>query len=272
MDEAIRGYYDEGQEQDRLFGGGDHLELVRTREILLRYLPPPPADVLDVGGGAGVYAAWLARLGYRVRLVDPMPLHVEQAQAVAAAQPEAPFGATLGDARNLAAPDASADAVLLLGPLYHLTERADRVQAWREAKRVVRPDGVVIAAVISRFASLLDGMQAGWLEDPAFVPIYTRGLRDGQHRNPTRDPRWFTTAYFHHPDEVAVEARDAGLEPVALLGVEGPGWLTGGWSDPLRREGILTAARAVEQDPTLLGVSAHLLLVARPDEATARTD
>jgi ubiquinone/menaquinone biosynthesis C-methylase UbiE len=273
MDEDIRGYYDEGQEQDRLLGGGDHLELVRTREILQRFLPPPPADVLDVGGGAGVYAAWLARLGYRVQLVDPMPLHVEQAQAASAAQPDHPFTATVGDARALPMPDASADAVLMLGPLYHLTERAERVQALREARRVARPKGIVIAAVISRFASLLDGMQAGWLDDPAFIPIYTGGLRDGQHRNPTRDPRWFTTAYFHHPAEVEAEARDAGLEPDALLGVEGPGWLVdSGWSDPARREGILTAARAVEREPALRGASAHLLLVARPGAAPARTD
>ncbi|HEU0116502.1 MAG TPA: class I SAM-dependent methyltransferase [Thermomicrobiales bacterium] len=273
MDEDIRGYYDEGQEQDRLRDGGDHLELARTREILRRFLPPPPADVVDVGGGAGVYAAWLARLGYRVHLVDPMPLHVAQAQAAAAAQPDRPFTATLGDARALALPDASADAVLMFGPLYHLTERTDRVQAWREARRVARSNGVVFAAVISRFASLLDGMQAGWLADPAFIPIYTGGLRDGQHRNPTRDPRWFTTAYFHHPDEVAAEAREVGLEPEALLGVEGPGWLlAGGWADPARREGILIAARAVEREPALLGVSAHLLLVARPTGAATPPD
>ncbi|HEU5431428.1 MAG TPA: hypothetical protein VFU81_07185, partial [Thermomicrobiales bacterium] len=88
-----------------------------------------------------------------------------------------------------------------------------------------------------------------------------------------RDPRWFTTAYFHHPGEVAAEARDAGLEPDALLGVEGPGWLLeDGWSDPARREGILTAARAIEREPAVLGASAHLLLVARPAGASARPD
>jgi len=265
VDDEIRAHYAEGREQDRLVGGGDHLELARTRELLARFLPPPPAELLDVGGGAGVYAAWLARRGHRVHLIDPVPLHVEQASAVAAAQPEAPFTAARGDARALAAPDASADAVLLLGPLYHLTERVDRLRALTEARRVVRPGGVVIAAVISRFASLLDGMQAGWLDDPAFIPIFEGGLRDGQHRNPTRDPRWFTTAYFHHPDEIAAEARDAGLAPDALLGVEGPGWLLdGGWGDPARREGILKAARAVEREPAMLGVSAHLLLIARP--------
>lgn len=265
IDDDIRAHYAEGRERDRLLAGGDHLELVRTRELLRRFLPPPPAALLDVGGGAGVYAAWLARLGYRVHLIDPAPLHVEQARAAAAAQPDAPFTAALGDARALAAADASVDAVLLLGPLYHLIDRADRVRALAEARRALRPDGVVIAAVISRFASLLDGMHAGWLADPAFIAIYERGLRDGQHRNPTRDPRWFTTAYFHHPDEVAAEARDAGLAPAALLGVEGPGWLLdGGWADPARREGILTAARAVEREPALLGASAHILLVARP--------
>src|SRR5690606_28986165 len=125
----IQAYYDEGAERDRLTAGEESLELVRSKELLERFLPPPPAEVLDVGGGAGVYATWLARRGYRVHLIDPMPLHVEQATAVSTAQPEHPFAVSLGDARQLPAADVSVDAVLLMGPLYHLTEGADRSSA-----------------------------------------------------------------------------------------------------------------------------------------------
>jgi len=150
-----------------------------------------------------------------------------------------------------------------LGPLYHLTERTDRVQALAEARRIVRSGGIVAAAAISRFASLFDGLANGFLDDPTFDAIVERDLRDGQHRNPTDRPEWFTTAYFHHPNELAQEIEDAGLALEAVLGIEGPGWLVRDvWDDPTRREDVLRAARAVEQEPTLLGLSAHLLAIA----------
>ena len=142
-----RAYYDKGREAERLFGGHGVIELARTQEIILRHLSPPPGTVLDVGGGSGVYACWLASLGYRVHLIDAMPLHVEQAEAASARQPEAPLASCrLGDARRLDEPDASAEAVLLLRPLYHLTERAERIQALQEAVRVLRPGGLLVAA------------------------------------------------------------------------------------------------------------------------------
>jgi SAM-dependent methyltransferase len=262
LDREIERHYAAGVERGRL--AGPSLERLRTEELLDRFLPPAPADVLDVGGGPGVYAAWLARGGYRLRLVDALALHVEQARAVAALQPEAPFAAEVGDARSLAAADGSVDAVLLLGPLYHLTERADRVRALEESRRVLRPGGVLAAAAVSRFASLLDGFREGFIADPAFAAIVDRDLREGQHRNPNGREEWFTTAYFHHPDELAREVEDAGLALDAVLGLEGPGWLFA-WDrdDPAWLEAALKAARAVEAEPALRAVSAHLFAVAR---------
>jgi SAM-dependent methyltransferase len=263
-------HYEAGVEEPRLAEGSGRLEFARTCDLIRRHVPPPPAVVLDVGGGPGVYACWLARLGYEVRLIDAVPLHVEQARAASARQPDRPLaGATVGDARRLDRPDGSADAVLLLGPLYHLTERADRLAAWREARRVLRPGGVVLAAAISRFASTLDGLRQGLFDDPAFAAIAEQDLRDGQHRNPTGDPRYFTTTYFHKPEELKEEAEEAGLRHEATLGVEGPGWLLQDfdrwWDDERRRERLLAVARALEAEPALLGVSAHLLAVARKE-------
>jgi ubiquinone/menaquinone biosynthesis C-methylase UbiE len=194
MDDSIREHYEGGVELGRLSGGTSRIEFERTKELLERYLPPPPADVLDVGGGPGAYAAWLTEAGYRVHLVDPVPLHVERARD------RGGFTSALGDARRLEQNDDSCDAVLLLGPLYHLTERADRVRALAEARRVVRPGGPVAAAAISRTASLLDGLKHGQLADPAFRAIAERDLVDGQHRNPQGRPGWFTTAFFHRPE------------------------------------------------------------------------
>jgi ubiquinone/menaquinone biosynthesis C-methylase UbiE len=264
-DPSIAAHYELGLERDRLFADGEpRLELTRTLELLDRFLPSPPARLVDVGGGPGAYAAIWAGRGYDVQLYDVMDLHVQQARQASAAQPQHAFAADVADARSIPEPDASADAVVLLGPLYHLTEQEHRAAALLEARRVLKPGGLVAAVGISRFAALFDGLWQGWLSDPLFRAIAQGDLTDGQHRNP--DPvghsQWFTTAYFHHPDELAAEVRQAGFDQVSLLGIEGPGWLMQEhWSDSRRREQMLFAARAVESEPSLSGLSAHLLAV-----------
>jgi ubiquinone/menaquinone biosynthesis C-methylase UbiE len=267
-DRDIAAFYARGLERDRLASGDGALEFLRTQALLERYLPAPPSEIIDVGGGPGRYAIWLAERGYRVHLVDPVPLHIEQARAESTSRPRSALtSAEVGDARALTCPDASADAVLLLGPLYHLPDRADRVRALAEARRVCRSGGVVVAATISRFASMLDGLRGGYLADPTFAAIAESDLRDGRHRNPTGDPRYFTTAYFHRPEEVAAECEAAGLAPEATVAIEGPAWLLpdlDAWLADDRRKAILLAVLAqLEAEPALLGAGAHLLTVAR---------
>jgi ubiquinone/menaquinone biosynthesis C-methylase UbiE len=260
VDPEISAYYDRGDEAGRLSSWG-RLELVRTQELLARFLPPPPALVLDVGGGPGSYAIWLAERGYEVELLDPMELHVSQARAAGVAR------ARTGDARELPFADGSTDAVALLGPLYHLPEPADRARALNEALRVLRPGGVLAAAVISRFASTIDGLFKNLFADPAFERVVEGDLRDGRHQNPGRNPRWFTTAYFHRPEELPAEIEAAGFDLAALLAIEGPGvflpdiddWL----DDASRRAMLLRALARVETEPSLLGASPHLLAVGR---------
>jgi SAM-dependent methyltransferase len=175
----------------------------------------------------------------------------------------------VGDARTLERDDASADAALLMGPLYHLTERDDRIRALSEARRVLRPGGIVLAVGISRFASTMDGLCNGYFADPEFERIVEGDLRDGQHRNPSGRPNYFTTTYFHLPGELGAEVETAGLRHEMTLPVEGPGWLIPrayeDWGDAAQREHILAAIRRIEREPSLLGVSAHLLAVARKE-------
>jgi SAM-dependent methyltransferase len=262
-DDPIARFYGAGLEGGRLFAGSGPLELARTQDVLERHLPPPPARILDVGGGTGVYARWLGGRGYEVHLVDPIERHVQDARATS----PPPASARVGDARSLPDSDATADAVLLLGPLYHLTARADRVRALAEARRVLRPGGPVVAAAVSRHASLLDGLFRALVDDPAFVSILERDLRDGQHRNPTSRLDYFTTAYFHRPDELAAEAAEASLEFRGVVAVEGPAWLLpdfeARWGDQGRRHQLLALLRRLEADPAVMGMSAHLLLIAR---------
>jgi SAM-dependent methyltransferase len=258
----IRDHYDRGQEDGRLREGRGRLELWRTRDILRRWLPAPPAHVLDVGGASGVHAEWLAADGYDVELIDPVPLHVEQAGRIAGLRVRE------GDARSLDVADESADAVLLLGPLYHLPDRADRGLALAEAARVVRPGGLVAAAVISRFASLHDSIQRGWLAEPDWVAGVEQTIVDGLHHGLAYGDRdRFTTAYFHHPDEVALELADAGLEVAAVVSVEGPAAFMAEvdalLDTPADREVLMRWLRLLEAETSLLGASGHLLGLAR---------
>lgn len=157
--------------------------------------------------------------------------------------------------------------MLLFGPLYHLTERFDRLKALREALRILQPGGILLAVGISRFTSVLDGLRQGFLDDPAFVQIVERDLTDGQHRNPSNHPDYFTTSFFHDPKELKREVEESGFLYEKTLPIEGPLWLssyvTENFNDQRRREQFLVLMRRLEQEPSLLGVSAHLLVVAR---------
>jgi ubiquinone/menaquinone biosynthesis C-methylase UbiE len=263
----IDSHYKQVQEWERLSEGVGELERLRTQAILGRHLPPPPATIFDVGGAAGVYAVPLAKQGYRVHLIDPVETHLEQARSYASASGTELASITQGDARRLDAGDAVADAVLFFGPLYHLTEHADRLGALREARRILKPRGVLLAAGISRFASLLDGLSRGFFQDPEFRKIVADDLASGQHRNPGNQPRYFTTAYFHRPEELADEVREAGFEVLETLAVEGPAWsavhFRQAWDDDAQRESLLRFLAVIEREPSIVGASGHLIAVAR---------
>jgi ubiquinone/menaquinone biosynthesis C-methylase UbiE len=267
FDSEIAEYYDQAPEEDRLEQGAFLLESLRTRELIQRYAPAAPATVVDIGGAAGAYALWLAEAGYTVHLLDPVARLVAEARRRRATRSRPLASCEVGDARATNFADRTADMVLLLGPLYHLTAAEDRARALSEAARVLKPGGRLAAAAISRWASALDGLARDLFQDPAFRAIVEEDVRHGQHRNPTRRLDFFTTAYFHRPEELRAEALDAGLLVDGLFGIEGPGWLFPDVSERLeharRRADLLRVARVLESEPSLLGVSAHLLLVGR---------
>jgi len=257
-------------EKERCFGNvAGRVELARTCALLERYLPKSGL-VLDIGGGPGAYAKWLLERGdgYAVQLLDIVPRHVKEANAMVAEMGVATSRAQaqVGSAVSLPFSDCSADAVLLMGPLYHITERQDRRKALEEAFRVMKPGTRLFAAGITRFASLLDGLDRGFLWDPAFEEIVRRDLLCGQHRNPTDNPEYFTDAVLHRPTELADEVQSAGFRDVRVLAVEGPlsldRNLSQNWRDEKRRSLLLDLVQQVEEEPSLLGMSPHLLVVA----------
>jgi len=252
-------FYTSGYDEEARLSSSAHgvLEFVRTQELLRRHLPGTPTSVLDVGGGPGTHARWLVADGHSVHLIDPVERHLQQARSSCSCTVE------LGDARSLTIPDQSYDAALLLGPLYHLPDRADRLQALHEAHRVLRPGGMMAAAVISRHAALLDLAVTNRLCSEEVM----QAVLDTGHNDPAHG---FTTAYFHTAEELTSEMTEAGFTDVRLYGVEGPVWsvlkgIQAHTGEPLTDSPLLkcavTAARLTETDPALIAASAHILAI-----------
>ncbi len=265
-DEIIT-YYDSGIEAKRLQMDVFQLERVRTQEIISRYLGDKPQKILDCGGGTGYYSFWLREQDHILHLIDPVPSNIEKAKELAGENQTPLASIKVGDARELTFEDDSFDMVLMLGPLYHLTQREHRITAIKEARRTLKPGGILIAAVISRYASTFDGFMRGLVENPGFVEIFKQDLIDGQHRNTTGDMMHFTTAYFHRPDEVPEEIKEAGLNVEKILPVESFGWMVPGfqekWADESFRNLLLETIRTAEHDPSILGMSSHILGIGR---------
>jgi ubiquinone/menaquinone biosynthesis C-methylase UbiE len=266
--DRLESYYEAFDEEHRLLQGIGRLEFARSQEIIQRYITPPPAVIYDVGGAAGIYAYWLADLGYEVHLIDPVPSHVKKAKQISKQQSSFPVqSCRIGDARQLDFPDGSADFMLFFGPMYHLTVKKERMRALNEAFRVLKEGGILFVAGISRFASIIDGLVSKFLEDPHFVKIVKQDLLNGQHRNPTDHPHYFMAAYFHHPEELKREIEEADLLCEKVLPVESLGGFLQDfetrWKDPKQRTRLLEAVRWIEGEPYLLGATQHLLAIAR---------
>ena len=194
------------------------------QEIVRRFASPPPGVVLDVGGGPGRYSCWLAGLGYEAHLIDPVSKHLNQAREASASQPSHPLASVSeGDARRLSRPGQSVDILLLMGPLYHLPVRGERLTALREALRVLKEGGVLIATAVNRFAFLIDGLMDGYIDEPAYISMLRHNPSDGQYEPDLYSPRYFTSSYFHRPEELEDEVAEAGLHQKGLFSVQGPG-------------------------------------------------
>lgn len=238
-------------------------EFAITCLVLDEHLPSPPGLVLDVGAGPGRYALYLTRRGYRVVLVDlsqrSLDLALEKATQEGIYLPP-PLRAS---ATALPADfNQQFDAVLLLGPLYHLLTADERLTAVREARRVLRPGGSVFASFITRFAPLRD---AG-IHSPQWILDHPERFRtlleDGL--NPAYESSAFPDSYFIHPDDIVPLMEAGGFETHALQGCEG---ILAGHEEAVNAlDGAAWSAwvalnHRLGREPSLFGAADHLLYV-----------
>jgi S-adenosylmethionine-dependent methyltransferase len=264
--EFVRRYYDGDPQHEWERHERHRTEFAITWKVLEQYLPDPPACVLDCGGGPGWYAIQLAQRGYAVTLFDLSSENLTFARGMTQAAGLELQGYDLGDASDLSRyADESFDAVLLMGPLYHLLEVEQRQRALQEARRVLRPGGMLFAAFINRY----DWHMWAASHDP-LLPIRKLNTSEvvfstGKLRARGDQPHEFV-AYFTHPSEVSPLIWSAGCEHLETLSLEG---LVGGYEAGVNAlqgeawDAWLAINWQAARDPSLFGASQHLLAVAR---------
>lgn len=266
MDPKGMAGYAAGAENGRLYMGLGLIEFARTKELLMAYLPKPPAVVYDIGGAYGAYAFWLAELGYEVHLFDLVEAHIRMARKREAECGIRLSAAEVADARCIPRKDGTADAIVLLGPLYHLAERAERDACLAECRRLLRPGGVLVTAHITPWAPLLNNVvhydEDPRLDDDALFERLAATTLSGRHVG-----KVVGLMYFHRPAAAREEILSAGFIDVTLHGVIGPCWavrnLDDIWCDPVKREAILRVVRLLDAEESLMGFSTHFRCIAR---------
>lgn len=274
IDKEVLEGYDNGAEKNRLRTGIGLIEFERTKELLLSYLPEPPAVIYDIGGAYGEYSWWLASLGYEVHLFDLSEGNIRMAGELSGEYPGVSLAAReVCDARSVERADGSADAVLLMGPLYHIVEREERKKALLESKRLLKENGLLFTAAITPYATLLwattvFGTANRLLEEDSFLSMVERELADGEHIRPkTGSYRGIGRSHFHRAEELREELSEAGFRDSRIHGVVGGAWLAPDldalWENPRAREALMKTVRLLDGHEDIMGLSTHLLSVSK---------
>lgn len=281
MNRDVLAGYNAGMERGRLRTDLGLIEFARTKELLLEYLPKPPAVIYDIGGAYGEYAWWLASLGYEVHLFDLSETNIRMSAELADEYPGTALAAAeVGDARSTPRPDASADAILLMGPLYHIEEKSERIAALRESRRLLKPGGLLFTAAITPYATMLwattvFGRKNRLLAEDAFMRMVEHELKTGEHIRPSADTEYhgnLVRAHFHSPAELREELTAGGFSETTVHAAVGAAWLAPDldalWADPEARAALLRSVRLIDGREDLLGLSTHLLSVSAKTSPT----
>lgn len=270
IDHNVLAGYNAGIERNRLRTDIGLIEFERTKELLLENLPKPPAVIYDIGGGYGEYAWWLASIGYDVHLFDISEKNIEMSSELSKEYPECSLtAAEVCDARSIDRPDQSADAILLMGPLYHIVEKSERISCLHECNRLLKSSGVLFTAAITPYATLLwattvFGEKNRLLEEDSFMGMVARELSDGEHIKPDHGSyNGIGSSHFHRANELRAELSCGGFDHTRIHGVVGAAWLApdidGLWRNPSAKAALMRTVRMMDEHEDIIGLSTHLL-------------
>lgn len=277
IDATVLARYNAGIERNRLRTGIGLIEFERTKEILLDKLPVPPAVIYDIGGAYGEYSWWLSSLGYEVHLFDLSETNIKMSEKLSDEYPNVHLkSAMVCDARFIPRPDKSADAVLLMGPLYCITEYEERVLAIKESYRLLKDDGVLFSAALTPYSVLIpriavyhtDDKKKNELDDPAIMATIERALADGCWINPERKiASGLGNSHLHTAAALKEELLCGGFITSSVHGMMGGAWLAPNLNELLDNEKtrnvLMRTVRMLDGHEEIIGLSGHLLAVSK---------
>jgi S-adenosylmethionine-dependent methyltransferase len=258
----IAALYNSDPEREHCRLDRHQLECDVTWRYLNQYLPSQ-GSILEVGAATGRYTLELAKRGYVLTAVDISEALLEHCRkSIAGAGLEKQVRLVVADARDLSeVAQADFDAVLLMGPLYHLVREADRKVALREAFDRLREGGLIFSSFISRFGIMGDLLKnmPDWIEDQSEVWTVI-----GQGKDPDDFPRGGFRGYFAQPSEVAPLHEEVGFGTLVVAGIE-PAISADDESynklQGKQRQQWLDLFYAISTEQSILGASRHLLYI-----------
>jgi len=266
ISKELEAFYNQASEETRLESGMGFFEFERIKSLIERHIKKPNVTIIDVGGGTGKYAEWLAEKGHTVHVIEPVEKHVKLAQK-RANKLKNKFTVTLGESQNLAIENEVADLVILHGPLYHLQKKEDRLQTINEAKRVLKKNGHILGFAINSSASTVAGLMQGLVHKKPFLEMCKTELTTGIHNPPKEFPWLLADGFYHKPKQLKKEFTSKNLEIINLFAVEGMIWLDNEYFanmlNPKKKETLLEILKTTELDESVLAFSPHMMLVAR---------
>ncbi|WP_116771585.1 class I SAM-dependent methyltransferase [Maribacter litoralis] len=262
----IEAFYHKASEETRLEKGMGVFEFERIKQLIQSYITAPSLQILDVGGGTGKYSEWLAKKGHKVHLIEPVEKHLHLAEQ-RAKKIRNKFKIHLGESRDLSFPDNSTDLIILHGPLYHLQKKEDREVSIREAKRVLKPNGIILGFAINYTASTLVGLLNGLIHKNSFFEMCKAELTSGIHNPPDDFPWLLAEAYYHKPDQLKSEFLSQGLTYLNTYAIEGMVWLDKDFFANMlhekKRRNLHELIRITQNDSNILSLSPHIMIAVK---------
>ena len=262
--EIVEKFYNKQVKQEWDRAERHPIEFEITKRLLLRHLPKPPAKILDLGGGPGHYSFWLAKLGYSVTLFDLSEENIKFAREKDSYNKEHIEAYVVGNALDLRIiEDSKYDAVLIMGPLYHLTDITDRNRVVENALKVLKPDGIVASTFISVYAPIIDILKKYPEKTVGNIGTLLGYFSDGT--NVVSDDG-FTTAYFSKVEEVEELMNSFKIKKLGCYTVES---ILGPYEEVLKKYPkevfieCITLAMEFVEDSHCIGCGEHLLYIAQ---------